>query len=75
VLTPPTISQISLAPAGVSIAVASLPGLKYSLEFKDSLEDAVWIPILPPAFGTGSALVLHDTNAVVAHRFYRVHCE
>ena len=61
-----------LAPNGYN---GSLAGLIYQLESKDSLTQPNWVPILPVVPGTGTLILLHDTNALTAAtRFYRVNC-
>ncbi len=58
-----------------SIALTSLPGTTYTLEYKDSLAGAAWIAIVPAVPGTGAELLLMDTNAVGTMRFYRVQAQ
>jgi len=68
-----TISQA--VGVGVSISVASQAGLTYLLEYKNALNDPAWTPLPPAVTATGSVLVLQDTNAPVARRYYRVQRE
>jgi uncharacterized repeat protein (TIGR01451 family) len=58
---------------GVSISVQSMPGLNYALEYKNSLSDPAWT-LLPSSSvtGTGGVIILHDTSAPLAQRFYEV---
>jgi hypothetical protein len=57
----------------VSVSLTSVPGLSYTLEYKNSLSDSTWLPILPPISGTGNVIVLIDTNTTpVPSRFFRV---
>lgn len=75
VVAPLVIPLTGLAFSGtnLSISVSSLTGLSYTLQFKDSLTDATWTPILPPTPGTGGTLLLQDTNAAaLPNRFYRI---
>jgi len=77
VLVQPAISLTSLGvtPGSISVSVETVPGLSYQLEYKDALDDAAWIPVEPPAIGTGLPLMLQDTNvAGTPERFYRVNC-
>ena len=63
---------ISLSPGtGVSINFPSQAGFNYVLEYKNALNDPAWTP-LPAVAGTGGVMVLQDTNAPVASRYYRV---
>lgn len=75
VLVPPTVLPGSLNIAGttVSMSVNSVAGLNYQLEYKDTLTQTDWVPILPIVPGTGTVIMLQDTNALpAASRFYRV---
>jgi hypothetical protein len=68
-------AMISLSVASqtnVSVTFPSQGGLSYLLEYKDSLADPAWTPLTPAGTATGSVMVLHDTNAPFARRFYRV---
>ena len=56
-----------------TFSVSSVAGVVYSLEYKNALSDALWIPITPGVPGTGATLSLLDTNALGGlSRFYRV---
>jgi hypothetical protein len=55
-----------------SISVGSSTGLNYTLQFKNSLLDATWTPILPAIAGNGAVIILQDINVTVPMRFYRV---
>ena len=62
-----------MADGTLSVSVPSVAGLGYTLEYKNSLTDSNWIPVLPPTSGTGSPLTLIDTNTLgILSRFYRV---
>lgn len=54
-----------------SVSVSTLPGHTYSLQYKDSLQEAAWtsLPALP---GDGTTRTLSDAKASVGSRFYRV---
>lgn len=56
----------------VRVNVHAQPGLTYRLEFKNSLDDQSWIPILPAVTASACELVLTDTNATCTTRFYRI---
>jgi uncharacterized repeat protein (TIGR01451 family) len=75
IIAQPAIQLTGLGSSTGSMAVSfsSVAGLSYTLEYKNSLSDAAWIPILPPVSGTGTPLSLADTNAVaLPTRFYRI---
>jgi hypothetical protein len=75
VLVPPTISLASLdtTVSNVSLSLPSVVGRTYRLEYKNSLTDSNWTPLLPPLAGTGGVITLQDTNPpVLPTRFYRV---
>jgi hypothetical protein len=77
VLVAPTVLPGSLNVTGttVSMSLNSMAGLNYQLEYKDSLTQTNWVPILPVVPGTGTLILLQDTNALpAASRFYRVSC-
>ncbi len=75
VLVSPAITTINLSRTGASLSFASGTGLLYTLEYKNALTNPTWTALPPSATGTGAPLVLRDTNAPVARRFYRVRCE
>ncbi len=69
---PTTISAVGKTASTVTISCPSQNGWSYTLEYKNSLTDPVWTPILPATPGTGSSLILTDSSATNASRFYRV---
>jgi len=76
VLVPPAIVAGGVtvsAVNGVSISVNSVPGLNYTLEYKNSLTDPVWTTLPSSSVtGTGGVIILHDPSAPQAQRFYEV---
>jgi len=57
------------------MSLISVAGLDYQLEYKDTLTQTNWVPIVPVVPGTGTLMMLQDTNALpAASRFYRVSC-
>ena len=50
VLVPPTIpvNTLSVTASNVSLSLYSVPGLNYTLEYKNALSDPAWLPLLPP---------------------------
>ena len=75
VLPPPAFELDAINASGgtISISLQSGTNRNYTLQYKNSLSDPLWTPMLPSLSGTGGSIVLHDTNAVVSPaRFYRV---
>jgi hypothetical protein len=75
VLVPPSIINISANGTSVSVSLGTLTSLNYQLQYKENLGDPVWTPISSSVPGTGAILVLQDTNATSAGRFYRIDCQ
>lgn len=77
ILVPPTVTLTALdvSPTNVTVSLLSVSGLSYTLEYKNSLLDELWTPLLPPSLGNGNILTLQDTNGAIGlSRFYRVNC-
>jgi uncharacterized repeat protein (TIGR01451 family) len=76
-LPPPVqITEVSANLTNVAVSFLSATGFSYALEYKNSLEDAVWTPLPGTQSGTGAVLVLQDTNGTVfPTRFYRVNAQ
>jgi fibronectin-binding autotransporter adhesin len=70
--SPTTIATVSRSSNTTMLSCASQNGSSYTLEYKNSLTDPVWTPILPAIPGTGSSLNLTDVAATNSSRFYRV---
>jgi hypothetical protein len=66
-------SGINVNGAGFSIAVSTVAGVNYALEYKNNLTDPAWI-LLPSSVvtGTGGTVTLQDNTATQTARFYRV---
>ncbi|HWI59101.1 MAG TPA: hypothetical protein VNZ22_17880, partial [Bacillota bacterium] len=76
VLVPPAIAGLSLdGTTNLALSFSSTLGSTYTLEYKDALTNAPWVPLMPSVFGTGGVLSLQDTNTLVPSRFYRVRVE
>jgi hypothetical protein len=76
VLPPPGMNiTIGLAGPGVSISFTSQLGSSYLLEYKNALQDPAWTPLSPAIPATGGEMVLQDTNAPAASRYYRLRRE
>jgi hypothetical protein len=77
VLAPPMIqlSNPGVGSTNILLSLASVAGLNYSLEYKNSLADSNWTPVAAALIGNGGTLVLQDTNGPFGFsRFYRVKC-
>jgi T5SS/PEP-CTERM-associated repeat protein len=70
--SPTTISTASKSAGTVTISCASQSGFSYTLEYKTSLTNPTWTPLLPATLGNGGTLNLSDTAATNVSRFYRV---
>lgn len=72
---PPIQAAIVVNPAWIdgvfTLSVQSQSGRVYGMEYRDSLDDPEWTA-LPLAAGNGGTLVLRDSTATNAQRFYRV---
>jgi hypothetical protein len=72
---PPVVKAPLLGPTrsadGFSVFLSTQSGRVYALEYKNTLDDAVWTP-LPLVAGTGHERTLTDPTATGAQRFYRV---
>jgi hypothetical protein len=75
VLVPPSILNPLTSGSSFSVPVSSITGLSYLLEYKNNLQDAAWNVVASWVPGTGSTLVLQDTNVVIGSRFYRVRAQ
>jgi hypothetical protein len=75
VLVPPSINSIKPTGTQVSVQVSTVLGLSYLLEYKSSITASNWTPVSSWVTGTGGILLLQDTNAVTATRFYRISCQ
>jgi uncharacterized repeat protein (TIGR01451 family) len=74
VLVPPSIASAKLTSTNLSLTFSSVAGLNYTLEYKNSVLDTNWTPILPSVAGTGGTLTLKDPGPAVPARFYRISC-
>lgn len=62
------------ARAGITNAISfsTIVRQTYTLEFKNTLTDASWTPLVPSTNGDGSMMTLQDLSATGAVRFYRL---
>jgi T5SS/PEP-CTERM-associated repeat protein len=68
----PRLTFVSHTGTTSTISVPSASGKSYTLEYKNATSDTGWTSVLPASPGTGSALLLQDSTASGAKRFYRV---
>jgi len=69
---PPVITAISRSGTILTVTANVQPGITYRLEFKNALDDSAWIPIMSAVTASAPEVVLSDTNATCATRFYRI---
>jgi hypothetical protein len=63
----------SSSPYGVSVSLNSVFGAAYTLQYKNTLDDASWTSVLPSVAGSGGVITLLDpAGATFPTRFYRV---
>ena len=77
VLVESEIIQISQASGITALSFTTVPGLRYTVDYKDNLNLTAW-NLLPGAVklnGTGNILMVQDPGPVVATRFYRIRIE
>lgn len=67
---------VSLAPVPgddiVQFAFFGLPDQRYQAEFKDALDDPVWVPVETPILGTGAWVTLTAPVPAGGQRFFRL---
>ncbi len=62
---PPSGNQLSLT-------FGTLPGLIYQVEFKNNLDDPLWMPLGNNLTGDGNAIQVTDDISTLSQRFYRL---
>jgi hypothetical protein len=72
VLPPPTINGISVNATLLTVSFTTVPGQLYHLQYKERLDDSVWIDLGFPLTGTGGDLQIFDDITGQTQRFYRV---
>ena len=75
IVLPPSLSldPVNVTATNVAVTLNSAVGLTYTLEYKNTLQDSTWTPVLPSVPGTGNIIYLQDTNgSLLPSRFYRV---
>lgn len=72
--TSPPIADARLLGGRLAFTVPSEPGLRYTIEFKDAIDEPAWRPLLTQT-GDGTPFSLTETNESGRTRFYRVRIE
>ncbi len=72
VLVPSSITNSLLTGSTSIISFSSINVLRYTLQFKDNLDETNWTDIPPPVTGNGSVISIPDPQATVPRRFYRL---
>ncbi|MGA2179987.1 MAG: immunoglobulin domain-containing protein [Verrucomicrobiota bacterium] len=75
VLQQPVITAIRQSGGRAMISFGGTTGLRYTLEYKDSLAGSAWTPLPGAVTGTGGVVSLTDSNATPVARFYHVRVE
>ena len=57
------------------VSFGGATGLRYTLEYKNSLTGSAWTPLPGAVTGTSGVVSLTDSNAPLESRFYRVRAE
>jgi hypothetical protein len=71
VVTPPRI-DCRLQGAELEFALASVPGLRYTLEVADDPRSTHWLPVGPSMTGSGNQLQFNNSPARPGPGFYRI---
>jgi hypothetical protein len=74
-LVRPVIAALGRSGGRFLVSFGGTNGLRYSLEYKNSLGDSNWTPVAGHVRGTNGAVSLTDSNAPSGGRFYRVRVE
>jgi hypothetical protein len=73
VYLPPQLSNLELSGNEFTFSFESLAGKSYQLEFKDGLQDPLWLPLGDPVTGTGAPMaVIQDVSQQASARFFRL---
>jgi hypothetical protein len=72
VALPPNLGVAPVNANQLAFAWPTLPGQTYQIEYKDDLNDPVWIPLSVPLPGNGGILALTNYVGASPHRFFRL---
>jgi hypothetical protein len=71
VVAPLTVQSISVANGSVAVSWSAVPGTTYLLQYKNSLSDSAWTPLMPSIIATGVTASMTDALGTT-QRFYRI---
>jgi hypothetical protein len=69
---PATIVSITKTGTTANISFTTVTIQSYTVEYKNTLNDPGWTPLLPAIPGTGAVITKNDTTSTVPTRIYRV---
>ena len=69
-LATPT-ATATLSGGVVTFSITTTPDFTYQAQFKDDLDDDVWVNLGPPLKATSATLIITDTPGAQLRRFYR----
>jgi len=72
VVAKPNLANIRVDGNRCTLSWPTIVNQVYQAEYKDNLEDPVWIPVGTPVIGTGDTLNIDDSNTGASQRFYRL---
>ena len=72
VYLPPQLSNLEVSGNEFTFSFESLAGKSYQLEFKDGLQDPLWLPLGDPVTGTGAPMAVIQDVSQASARFFRV---
>ena len=72
VLPPPQLLNLALEGTTFTFSFAGLNGQTYQLEYKNDLNEPLWLPLGSAIPGTGAFLTLTDDVSLSSARFYRL---
>lgn len=72
VLGPPQIGAIHVDGSHIDIQWATIPGHRYQMQYKDTLNDKAWTDLGQPLTARGNTLSITDELGSTPQRFYRL---
>jgi hypothetical protein len=68
---PGSITGLNVAAHAVSLSIPTQAGVQYAVEYKNSLDDSIWQPLVTVS-GDRTVMTITDPNPPETMRFYRV---
>jgi hypothetical protein len=68
----PQVTQIAPTQTGYAITFVTVAGKMYRVEYKNELDDSMWLPVDADVIAVGDELVINDNLGASPQRFYRV---